>query len=86
MLEQLNLENILFLDIETVPQQNSFDALNADEKKMWEDKAQFLKKEENENAGTVYNRAGIYAGSGFQIARRLIYSARMNPTGTRQRR
>ena len=64
MLEQLNLENILFLDIETVPQQNSFDALNADEKKMWEDKAQFLKKEENENAATVYNRAGIYAEFG----------------------
>lgn len=64
MLEQIKLENILFLDIETVPQQNSFDALNAEEKKMWEDKAQFLKKDENENAGTVYNRAGIFAEFG----------------------
>jgi 3'-5' exonuclease len=64
MLEQIKLENILFLDIETVPQQNSFDGLKEEEKKLWERKAQYLKKEENESSGDIYNRAGIYAEFG----------------------
>ena len=64
MLEQIKLENILFLDIETVPQQNSFDALHDEEKKLWERKAQYLKKEEADDANTIYNRAGIYAEFG----------------------
>lgn len=58
--------NTLFLDIETVPQEPSFDGLPEEWKKLWELKAQNLlrNKEEEETASTIYPRAGIYAEFG----------------------
>jgi 3'-5' exonuclease len=64
MLNNITLENILFLDIETVPQHPSFDLLNKPWQELWERKASHLKKEENETAGDIYNHAGIYAEFG----------------------
>jgi DNA polymerase elongation subunit (family B) len=64
MLEQLDLTKILVLDIETVPQQPGFDSLPEKWKSLWEKKAAFLKKQENESAAEIYNRAGIYAEFG----------------------
>ena len=63
MLERINLEKILFLDIETVAQSPEFSKLDADFKKHWELKARFLAKEE-ENPEDVYSKAGIYAEFG----------------------
>ncbi len=63
MLEGLNLENILFLDIETVPGAPDFDSVPEDFKKFWEKKAGWLKKE-NETPAEIYDRAGIYAEFG----------------------
>jgi uncharacterized protein YprB with RNaseH-like and TPR domain len=63
MLQNVNLEKILFLDIETVAQQSEFSGLNEDFKKHWEHKARFLSKED-ESAEEVYERAGIYAEFG----------------------
>jgi len=63
MLQKINLEKILFLDIETVAAKASFDELNDDFKKHWEKKAGFLAKNE-ETPEEIYNRAGIYAEFG----------------------
>ena len=36
MLRKINLEHILFLDIETVPEEKSFKDLSEERKKLWE--------------------------------------------------
>ena len=63
MLQKINLEKILFLDIETAAQQPNFSDLDAIFQKHWENKARFIAKEE-ETAEDVYERAGIYAEFG----------------------
>ncbi|MDF1673487.1 MAG: 3'-5' exonuclease [Vicingaceae bacterium] len=63
MLQKINLEKILFLDIETVAQKSSFTELDDVFQKHWENKARFISKEE-ETAEDVYERAGIYAEFG----------------------
>ena len=57
------LENILFLDIETVPCQSGFDQLDDDMQKLWDKKSQTFRSD-NETADDVYQRAGIYAEFG----------------------
>lgn len=64
MLEHLDLTKILVLDIETVPQYPAYDALNEKWQKLWDKKASFLKKNDEEQISNVYNRAGIYAEFG----------------------
>lgn len=63
MLQEVNLEKILFLDIETVAQQPEFSQLNNDYKAHWERKAGFIAKN-NETPEEIYGRAGIYAEFG----------------------
>lgn len=63
MLEQVNLEKILFLDIETATGKASFGELSEDLKKHWEHKASFLARNE-ETPEEMYERAGIYAEFG----------------------
>lgn len=64
MLENIPIENILFLDIETVPKYESFDHVPENEKEHWIRKAEHLRKTDQDNAETIYNRAGIYAEFG----------------------
>ena len=61
----MKLENILFLDIETVPQHPSFFELTPEEKKLFADKTTYQRKETT--AEEFYERAGIWAEFG-QIA------------------
>jgi len=63
MLQKLNLEHILFLDIETVPQKASFDELDDEFKNLWEQKSKYQRKEEF-TAEEFYDRAGIWAEFG----------------------
>ncbi len=63
MLHKLSLENILFLDIETVPQAKEFDELSIQTQKLWAEKTQYLRKEAV-TAGDFYKRAGIWAEFG----------------------
>ncbi len=63
MLDNINLEKILFLDIETTSAVKSFDELSDDFKKHWEHKSKFISKED-ENPSETYSRAGIYAEFG----------------------
>ena len=59
-----NLENILFLDIETIPQFPAFDQCPEELRLLWLRKAENLKKSEHETGESIYNRAGIYAEFG----------------------
>ena len=63
MLATVKFDNILFLDIETVPQYASPDEIPEPFKKLWEKKSSYFRKE-NETADDVYHRAGIYAEFG----------------------
>lgn len=64
MLENINLNNILFLDIETVPQSPVYQELDEKSKKLWDRKAEFLKRNETDTTDSIYSRAGIYAEFG----------------------
>lgn len=57
------LNDILFLDVETVPFSPSYEELSEDWKALWEKKAQYIKKP-GQDASDVYSRAGIYAEFG----------------------
>ena len=63
MLQKLNLENILFLDIETVPEEAGFTDLDDAKKALWEQKSEYQRKEEF-TAEEFYDRAGIWAEFG----------------------
>jgi DNA polymerase elongation subunit (family B) len=63
MLDKVNLENILFLDIETVPETESYDALDDEKKELWSHKSKYQRKEEF-TAEEFYERAGIWAEFG----------------------
>ena len=63
MLQKLLLENILFLDIETVPEVADYDELDDVKKELWEHKSQYQRKEEF-TAEEFYDRAGIWAEFG----------------------
>ena len=61
----MNLPNILFLDIETVPQHPSFDLVPNDWKDLWTKKAEaLLRNRADETVESIYERAGIYAEFG----------------------
>jgi uncharacterized protein YprB with RNaseH-like and TPR domain len=64
MLDQLKLEDVLFLDIETVPQYASHGEVPELTKELWEKKAGYLKREADETPESLYGRAGIYAEFG----------------------
>jgi 3'-5' exonuclease len=63
MLDKISLQNILFLDIETVPQVYTCDSLSDQMRSLWDSKMQYFKKDGNE-ATTLYHKAGIYAEFG----------------------
>lgn len=63
MLYKLNLEHILFLDIETVPQKQHFTDLDEISQTLWEQKTQYQRKDEI-TAEDFYERAGIWAEFG----------------------
>ena len=63
MISKLNLENILFLDIETVPEIEHFSDLDEAKKQLWELKSEYQRRAEF-TAEEFYNRAGIWAEFG----------------------
>jgi 3'-5' exonuclease len=64
MLNQINLEEILFLDIETVPQFAGYNELDDDSKSHWLDKSKFNRERRNLEVEESYHEAGIYAEFG----------------------
>ena len=64
MLDSIIPENILFLDIETVPEYIDFQSAPDHFRKLWEKKAERLRHTDDETADSLYARAGIYAEFG----------------------
>ncbi|MBU1370908.1 MAG: ribonuclease H-like domain-containing protein [Bacteroidetes bacterium] len=64
MLYNLQFSQVLFLDIETVPASPKFDDLSERMQKLWVKKADKIRKSEDETAGELYSRAGIYSEFG----------------------
>ncbi len=63
MIEKIRLDNILFLDIETVPLEENFNSLDDEMKQLWALKTQYQRKEEY-TPEEFYDRAGIWAEFG----------------------
>lgn len=61
----MNYNNILFLDIETVSQYETYHHMPADWRDLWEVKAAgLIRNKETETSETVYHRSAIYAEFG----------------------
>lgn len=63
MLDRINISNILFLDIETVPEVESFNDLSNEKQELFSLKTQYQRKDEV-SAQEFYERAGIWAEFG----------------------
>jgi predicted PolB exonuclease-like 3'-5' exonuclease len=63
MLRNIAFDNILFIDIETVPQYVSYHEMPENLRNLWDKKASYLRKEE-QTPEELYARAGIYAEFG----------------------
>jgi len=63
MLSKLNLENVLFLDIETVPEIQNFLDLSNEKQQLWALKSQYQRKDDY-SAEAFYHKAGIWAEFG----------------------
>jgi uncharacterized protein YprB with RNaseH-like and TPR domain len=63
MIEKVNLNHILFLDIETVPEEEHFNSLDDEMKELWEHKTQYQRKDDF-SPEEFYDRAGIWAEFG----------------------
>lgn len=61
--KKINLQNILFLDIETVPENQYFSDLAEEKQLLWEEKSAYKRKDEF-TAEEYYNHAGIWAEFG----------------------
>lgn len=64
MISTLPLKNILFIDLETVPEHENWNELSDRTKKLWEVKTQFQRKEEISAEEYYYDRAGILSEFG----------------------
>jgi DNA polymerase elongation subunit (family B) len=64
MLEKVQLEKVLFLDIETVPQTYSFDEMDPKAKELFSGKTRFMQNELKTVEELYGERAGIYAEFG----------------------
>ena len=74
MRSKLNLEHILFLDIETVPEVQNFSDLPPEKQALWAQKSQYQRKDEF-SAEDYYPRAGIWAEFGKIICISVGYFA-----------
>ncbi len=63
MLRNLDLAKILFLDIETVPEEKTYKELSPERQSLWEQKTAYQRKEE-QSPEAFYERAGIWAEFG----------------------
>lgn len=64
MEDKSQLSQILFLDIETVPQTSDYETLSEKMKLLWDKKALKLIQNQEDTPNSIYDRAGIYAEFG----------------------
>lgn len=77
MIRKIALENILFLDIETVPEKENFFELDINKQDLWEQKSKYQRKDEH-TAEAFYERAGIWAEFGKIICISVGYFSLQN--------
>jgi uncharacterized protein YprB with RNaseH-like and TPR domain len=63
MFQKIDLNKLLFLDIETVPEKATFDQLSDTEKELFATKTQY-QRAEDQSPASFYERAGIWAEFG----------------------
>jgi len=63
MLKDVRSENVLFLDIETVPQYPSYNEMPENIRRFWNKKANYLVKD-SDTPESIFGRSGIYAEFG----------------------
>jgi len=78
MLENVKIEDILFIDIETVPTVSDYNFLDNTMKVLWDKKSKQIKTEE-QTAEDVYEKAGIYSEFGKIICISVGLIAEKNP-------
>lgn len=66
MLDNIDLNNVLFLDIETAPVAHTWKQLPGEYRELWEKKAAFFRRED-EPAEELWERAGLFAEFGKVI-------------------
>lgn len=74
------IQDILFLDIETVPQEAQYDDLSNRNRELWDKKAAFINRHDEAIPSEVYERAGIYAEFGKVISIAMGYITQKNST------
>lgn len=57
-------QNIIFLDIETVPQYNEYNSAPEKWKELWEHKSKRIKENDDDTAEVLFKKAGIYSEFG----------------------
>ncbi|MBI9038638.1 MAG: 3'-5' exonuclease [Bacteroidales bacterium] len=63
-MNKINIDRILFLDIETVPIYSDYNQLDEKFKALWDKKSSYLLKNEEDTPEKLYKKAGIYAEFG----------------------
>jgi uncharacterized protein YprB with RNaseH-like and TPR domain len=63
MLDNIKVEDVMFLDIETVPELSSYELLNPPMQNLWDKKSKQFRTAD-QSAEDVYGRAGIYSEFG----------------------
>ena len=67
MMNYIHAEKLLFLDIETVPMCSAYEDLPERFRPLWDKKASYLKREDDDTPDSLFPRAGIYAEFGKVI-------------------
>ncbi|MCE5346406.1 MAG: 3'-5' exonuclease [Bacteroidales bacterium] len=78
MLENVKVEDVMFLDIETVPAVSSYELLNPSMQTLWDKKSKQFRSPD-QAAGDVYERAGIYSEFGKIICISVGFVKDKNP-------
>lgn len=82
MLDNIKAEDVLFIDIETVPAAPSYDNLDPAMQILWDKKSKQFRTAEQTSA-EVYERAGIYSEFGKIICISVGYIKEKNPVSLR---
>lgn len=83
MLNEIDLRDIVFIDIETVPQYSAYQLVPERFQQFWEKKSLYFRKED-QDAAQVYERAGIYSEFGKIICISVgLFKKEKEPQGFR---
>jgi 3'-5' exonuclease len=80
MLDNIRIEDVLFIDIETVPVAPSYELLEPAMMALWDKKSKHIKTPE-QSAGDVFERAGIYSEFGKVICISVGGISKKEPVG-----